>query len=78
MVEGRVALVTGGGRGIGREAALLLADAGARVMITARSEQELAAVGLDYVVADLGAPGGCDRRPWPRRSGGWARSTCWS
>ena len=60
MVEGRVALVTGGGRGIGREAALLLADAGARVMITARSEPELAAVGLDYVVADLGTPGGCD------------------
>lgn len=60
-MEGRVALVTGGGRGIGREAALLLTDAGARVMITARSEQELAAVGLDYVVADLGADGECDR-----------------
>jgi NAD(P)-dependent dehydrogenase (short-subunit alcohol dehydrogenase family) len=60
-VEGRVALVTGGGRGIGREAALLLTDAGARVMITARSEQELAAVGVDYVVADLGAAGECDR-----------------
>ncbi len=60
-MEGRVALVTGGGRGIGREAALLLADAGARVMITARSEQELAAVGLDYVAADLGADGECDR-----------------
>jgi NAD(P)-dependent dehydrogenase (short-subunit alcohol dehydrogenase family) len=60
-VEGRVALVTGGGRGIGREAALLLNDAGARVMITARSEQELAAVGLDYVAADLGAAGECDR-----------------
>ena len=57
MVEGRVALVTGGGRGIGREAALLLADAGARVMITARSEAELAAVGLDYVAADLGGRG---------------------
>jgi NAD(P)-dependent dehydrogenase (short-subunit alcohol dehydrogenase family) len=52
-------LVTGGGRGIGREAALLLAEAGARVMITARSEQELAAVGVDYVVSDLGAAGGC-------------------
>jgi NAD(P)-dependent dehydrogenase (short-subunit alcohol dehydrogenase family) len=60
-VEGRVALVTGGGRGIGREAALLLTDAGARVMITARSEQELAAVGVDYVAADLGAAGECDR-----------------
>lgn len=55
----RVALVTGGGRGIGREVALLLAAAGARVMITARSEQELAAVGVDFVAADLGSPDGC-------------------
>jgi len=31
-MNGRVALVTGGGRGIGREAALLLSAAGARVM----------------------------------------------
>ncbi len=56
-----VALVTGGGRGIGREAALLLAQAGVRVMIVARSEQELASVGLDYVAADLGTPEGCAR-----------------
>jgi NAD(P)-dependent dehydrogenase (short-subunit alcohol dehydrogenase family) len=55
----RVALVTGGGRGIGREAALLLKAAGARVMIAARSEAELAAVGLEYVVADLGSAEGC-------------------
>lgn len=60
-MNGRVALVTGGGRGIGREAALLLAAAGARVMITARSEAELADVGLDYVVADLGTTDGCAR-----------------
>jgi NAD(P)-dependent dehydrogenase (short-subunit alcohol dehydrogenase family) len=58
-MRGRVALVTGGGRGIGREAALLLAGAGARVMTVARTESELAAVGLDYVVADLGTPEGC-------------------
>ena len=58
-MKGRVALVTGGGRGIGREAALLLAAAGARVMITARSENELADVGLEYVAADLGTTEGC-------------------
>jgi NAD(P)-dependent dehydrogenase (short-subunit alcohol dehydrogenase family) len=58
-LNARVALVTGGGRGIGREAALLLAAAGARVMIAARSAAELKAVGLEYVVADLGSAEGC-------------------
>src|ERR1700731_3747759 len=55
----RVGLVTGGGRGIGREAALLLSAAGARVMVVARNVDELSAVGLDYVAADLGTPEGC-------------------
>src|SRR5437763_6457018 len=55
----RVALVTGGGRGIGREAALLVAAAGARVMVVARSATELATVGLEYVAADLGTAEGC-------------------
>ena len=58
-MNGRVALVTGGGRGIGREAARLLAAAGMRVMIVARSATELAEVGLDYVAADLGTADGC-------------------
>src|ERR1700689_2732148 len=58
-MNGRVALVTGGGRGVGREVALLLSAAGARVMIVSRSATELAAVGLQYVAADLGTAEGC-------------------
>ena len=58
-VEGRVALVTGAGRGIGKVTAELLAARGARVMAVARSESELAALGFDHVVADLGSPTGC-------------------
>ena len=43
-MSGRVALVTGGSRGIGREAALLLSAAGTRVMIASRNAAELAAL----------------------------------
>ena len=60
-MKGRVALVTGGGRGIGREAALLLSAAGARVMIVSRTAAELDSVGLEYVAADLGTGTGCAR-----------------
>jgi NAD(P)-dependent dehydrogenase (short-subunit alcohol dehydrogenase family) len=55
----RVALVTGAGRGIGREAALLLSAAGVRVMAVARSEAELKDVGVEYVATDLGTAAGC-------------------
>jgi len=60
-VAGRVTLVTGAGRGIGRVAADLMALRGARVMAVARTENELQALGLDYVVADLGTSEGCAR-----------------
>lgn len=58
-VEGRVALVTGAGRGIGRATVELLVGRGARVMATARTEAELKTLGVDYVVADLGTREGC-------------------
>lgn len=43
-LEGRVAVVTGGGRGIGAAAARTLARAGAAVVVSARSEDEIGAV----------------------------------
>lgn len=42
MLAGKVAVVVGGGRGIGRTVALALADAGAHVHVVARTESQLA------------------------------------
>jgi NAD(P)-dependent dehydrogenase (short-subunit alcohol dehydrogenase family) len=51
-LEGKVAIVTGAGRGLGRSMALALAEAGARVALAARTEDELASTARE--VAALG------------------------
>ena len=43
-LEGKTALVTGGGRGIGRAIALVMAEAGADVAVAARSSEQVSAV----------------------------------
>ena len=52
-LEGRVALVTGAGRGLGRSIADALANAGAEVWLLARSSDE-----LEQAAAAIRAAGG--------------------
>lgn len=51
-LEGKVAVVTGGSRGIGRSAALAMADAGAHVVVSSRKIE-----GLEPVAAEISAKG---------------------
>lgn len=50
-VEGKVVVITGGSSGIGKAAALKIAEAGAKVVIAARGEEELEATRKEIVDA---------------------------
>jgi len=64
-VEGRVAIVTGAGRGIGRATALALARRGARVLGVSRTEGELASLAeeapVEVLIESVGTEEGCER-----------------
>ncbi|KAG8828986.1 hypothetical protein FRC17_007242 [Serendipita sp. 399] len=69
-VKGKIALVTGGGSGIGSMMAAALVQNGAKVYIASRKEKQLKEVSealtkkgpgsCSYIVADLGSKAGCD------------------
>jgi 3-hydroxybutyrate dehydrogenase len=64
-MKGKVALVTGAGRGMGRATALALAERGARVVGVARTESELAELAreapVEVVAESVATEDGCRR-----------------
>jgi NAD(P)-dependent dehydrogenase (short-subunit alcohol dehydrogenase family) len=81
LLVDKVAFISGAGRGIGAAAARLFAREGARVVLAARSEDQLAAVTdeirgaggeADYVIVDL-ADGDCVRAGVDRAVEKWGR-----
>jgi NAD(P)-dependent dehydrogenase (short-subunit alcohol dehydrogenase family) len=70
LLDNKVALITGSGRGIGRAMAKLFAQHGARVFLTARTSDELTDTAKEivsaggkcgYLAADLAHPAECSR-----------------
>jgi NADP-dependent 3-hydroxy acid dehydrogenase YdfG len=59
--EDKVVIITGGAAGIGRATAMLLADVGARVLVTGRRSEPLKRVtenrdNMDFILADATKP----------------------
>lgn len=52
-LDGNVIIVTGGGRGLGRAMAKALAEAGAKVVVAARTQEQ-----MDQTVSEIGDAGG--------------------
>lgn len=84
-IDGKVAVVTGAGRGIGRGIAIGLADAGATVLLTSRSEDELADAATqiaergghaEVMAGDITADGTIDALV-ERATGGLGRLDVW-
>jgi NAD(P)-dependent dehydrogenase (short-subunit alcohol dehydrogenase family) len=66
QLSNKVVLITGGGAGIGRAAALQFANQGARVMVTGRRAEPLKALAaehpsINFVIADVAKPGDSER-----------------
>ncbi len=59
-LDGKVAVVTGASRGIGRAIALGLADAGADVAVAARTESDLETLVEEIVTPRSQSPRGAD------------------
>ena len=68
MLQGKVALVTGAGQGVGQGIALALASEGARVAVTGRT--------LAKLEAAESSRGGSNRGTMPRKSR-WEHCTRW-
>ena len=64
-MDGRVTIVTGAGRGIGRATALALASRGARVLGVSRTEDELASLAdgasIEVLAESVATEAGCER-----------------